>query len=222
MTQLVAAWQIGLMSWTASTPTRCLLVLCATFCGACDGSGGDRDGGAAGADAGGLAAAHARLSWRMRCTSATDCPFEDPPARSIDHDNGEDGHEVICDVQFNGETRRMDLTARAPDGYGIEVRGATIGPEGGRLMGSLCQIRVFEPDDVDLLTMCTSSNPSEGSACQLQRIDIRDVDGVPSLIAELRCLDAPEEGRPMTMRDITPAMATSGSTEIVFTGCAGL
>jgi len=189
---------------------------------ACDGGGGGADGGGGGgADAGGSGAAHATLSWRMRCTTPADCPFEDPPARTIDHDDGQDGHEVLCDVQFNGSTRRMDLTARSPDGYGIEVRGATIGAEGGRLMGSLCQMRVFEPDDVDLLTMCTSSNPSAGSACQISRIDIRDVDGVPALLAELRCVDAPQEGG-SELRDVTPAMATSGSAELMFTGCAGL
>lgn len=187
---------------------------------ACDGDGGGADGGG-GADAGGSGAAHATLSWRMRCTSPVDCPFEDPPARSIDHDDGQDGHEVRCDVQFDGTTRRMDLTARSPEGYGIEVRGGTIGEAGGRLMGSLCQIRVFDPDDVNLLTMCTSSNPSEGSACQISRIDIREVDGAPALLAELRCVDAPEEGGG-EVRDITPPMATSGSAELVFTGCAGL
>ncbi|MCA9607555.1 MAG: hypothetical protein KC619_18235 [Myxococcales bacterium] len=197
------------------------------FCGvlllaACDGGGGGSDGGGGGTDAGGgPTIAHATAAWRMRCTSG-DCPAEDPPARMLDHDHGQDGAEVLCDLQFNGTTRRMDLTVRSAEGWGFEVRGATIGENGGRLMGSLCQIRVFEPGDVDLLTMCTSSNPSPGSACQISRIDIRDVDGVPTLLAELRCVDAPSEARPSDVRDVTSATSTSGNAELVFRGCAGL
>ena len=171
-------------------------------------------------DAGGEAAVHASLAWRMRCASA-DCPLEDPPARTIDHFNGQDGHEILCDLQFNGETRRMDLTARSASGYGIEVRGAQIGPEGGRLMGSFCQIRVFDPDDVTILTSCSSSNPTADTACQINRVDIRDVDGVPTLLAELRCAGAPEEGRPSELRDVTSATASEGA-QLTFTGCAGL
>ena len=190
-------------------------------CAVSTGGGGGSDGGSPGVDAGGVAVAHASLSWQMRCTTG-DCPFEDPPARSIDHDQGQDGHDIRCDLQFDGTSRRLDLTARSPEGYGIEVRGGTIGLEGGRLMGSLCQIRVYEPGDVDLLTMCTSSNPSTGSACSLQRIDIRDVDGVPTFLAELRCTDAPSEARPSDVRDVTSATATTSPTQLTFTGCAGL
>lgn len=189
---------------------------------ACDGGGGGSDGGGGGTDAGGgPTVAHVTADWQMRCTTG-DCPFEDPPARALDHDNGQDGAQVLCDLQFNGTTRRMDLTARSAEGWGFEVRGATIGPEGGRLMGSLCQIRVYEPGDVDLLTMCTSSNPSAGSACQLSRIDIRDVDGVPTLLAELRCVDAPAEARPSDVRDVTSSTSTSGNAMLAFRGCAGL
>ena len=144
-------------TWQAEPMIR-RLGLAALLLTACDGGGGGSDGGSPGVDAGGVAVAHASLSWQMRCTTG-DCPFEDPPARSIDHDQGQDGHDIRCDLQFDGTSRRLDLTARSPEGYGIEVRGGTIGLEGGRLMGSLCQIRVYEPGDVDLLTMCTSSNP---------------------------------------------------------------
>lgn len=196
-------------------------VAMALLLGACDGGGGT-DGGSPGVDAGGgVAVAHATAAWRMRCTTG-DCPFEDPPARTIDHDHGQDGHEVRCDLQFDGTNRRMDLTLRGPDGYGFEVRGATIGLEGGRLMGSLCQIRVFEPGDVDLLTMCTASSPSPGSACQISRIDINEVDLVPTLTAELRCNSAPSEARPSEVRDVTSATSTSGNGTFAFRGCAGL
>lgn len=218
MTGRAGAWHHGAMRW------RCWSLAwlpAALFVTACDGGGG-ADGGA-GVDAGGgPPVAHATVSWRMRCTSG-DCPFEDPPARMLDHDHGQDGAQVLCDVtQVDGSTRRMDLTVRSAEGFGFEVRGATIGLEGGRLMGSLCQIRVFEPGDVDLLTMCTSSGPSAGSACQITRIDIRDVDGVPSLLAELRCVDAPAEARPSDVRDVTSASSTSGNAELAFRGCAGL
>jgi len=212
VTSGAAAWQSEIM--------KCRIGLSALLLVACGGGGADTDGGGGGVDAGGPAAVHASLSWRMRCASA-DCPFEDPPARTINHFNGQDGHEIICDLAFNGETRRMDLTARSASGYGFEVRGATIGPEGGRLMGSLCQIRVFDPDDVNILTSCSSSNPTADTACQISRIDIRDVDGVPTLLAQLRCAGAPEEGRPAELRDVTSATA-SEAAELVFTGCAGL
>ncbi|MBX3274041.1 MAG: hypothetical protein KF729_27495 [Sandaracinaceae bacterium] len=197
-----------------------LVALAALLVGGCDGGGGGTDAGG-GHDAGGARAAHARASWRMRCASG-ECPAVETPARTIDHDHLQDGHEVRCDLPLEGATRRMDITARSPDGYGFEVRGATIGADGGRIMGSLCQIRIFEPGDVDLLTTCTSSSPAPGTACQLSRIMIRSVDGVPTLSADLRCDDAPADGRPSELRDVTSPTSAGASAELAFTGCTGL
>ena len=201
---------------------RSLLVLALLLSG-CDGDGGSGDGGG-GADSSTVPSGpHVVTGWRMRCASGT-CPPEDAPERYLDHSHGQDGADVRCDLQFDGTTRRMDLTARSGmgSGYGFEVRGAMIGEDGGRLMGSFCQIRFFEPDDVDTLTMCTASSPSDGMACQINQIDIRDVDGVPTLLGQIRCDDVPAEGSPGQIRNITSPTATSGAAEFAFTGCAGL
>lgn len=198
---------------------RLLSALTVSLLIAC-GGGGSLDGG--GDDAGFVPTApHASMSWQMRCTEGT-CPPADPPARTIDHDNGQDGFEVVCDLFPEGTGRRMDLTARSPEGYGFEVRGAQIGLEGGQLMGSLCQMRVFEPDDVNVLGMCGRSLPSDGTPCQIQRIDLRDVGGVMTLFGEVLCERVTEEGDPSDLRNMTSATMTNGYASFEFTGCVGI
>lgn len=187
----------------------------------CGGDEVGTDAGGPEVDAGALVGPSATLSWQVRCVSGR-CPAEEPPARTIDAQNGQDGHEVACDLTLEGEDRRLDLTARHSDGYGIEVRGARVGPMGGRLLGSLCQIRVFEPTDTTVFEPCGSNLPTADRACQLQRVDIRDVDGVPTLEAELRCASAESEGDPLALRDVTSTTSTSGYAQLTFTGCEGL
>ena len=164
----------------------------------------------------------ATLSWVMRCNEGR-CPPEEPPVRTIDAHDGEDGHVIGCDLTETGTgTRRFDLTARLGERYGIEVRGASTGLMGGRLEGSLCRLTVLEEADVRLLAACGSSAPTADRPCQFQRIDIRDEAGVPTLFAELRCVAAPEERDPSDLRDITSPTAALGYAELVFTGCDGL
>ena len=201
---------------------RLLLVAIVALAG-CDGPGETDDAGD-GVDSGNpLAGPHLAMGWQMRCVEGT-CPPADAPARMLDHDHGQDGVEVRCDLQFDGTTRRMDITVRDPagTGHGFEIRGAQIAEDGGRLMGSFCQIRVFEPDDVDLLTQCSSNSPTADTACQISRIDIRDVLGVPTLLGELRCDGAPAEASRSQVRDVTSATSASGNAAFTFTGCAGL
>ncbi|HJL17916.1 MAG TPA: hypothetical protein RMH99_19785 [Sandaracinaceae bacterium LLY-WYZ-13_1] len=201
----------------AAIPALALLCTLA----ACDGDDGGEDGGMAGEDAAVPSGPRAVLSWRMRCASGR-CPAEEPPARSIDAVNGQDGHEVFCDLTLEGDERRLRLTARDREGNGIEVRGARVGPEGGRLLGSLCQIRVYETADVDVFGPCGSNNPTADRPCQLQRVDIREVDGVPTLTGELRCEEVPAEGDDTRLRDVTSPTSAAGHAELTFTGCLGL
>jgi hypothetical protein len=192
----------------------------ALLLGACDGEPGG-DAGTGADDAGAAAGPRAVLSWRMRCASGR-CPAEEPPARTIDAVDGQDGHEVACDLTREGDERRLSLTARDPEGNGIEVRGGRTGVEGGRLIGSFCQMRVFETADVDVFGACSSNNPAADRPCQLQRVDIRDVDGIPTFTAELRCEGVPAEGDDTRLRDVTSPTSTSGYAELTFTGCEGL
>ncbi|MEQ8891443.1 MAG: hypothetical protein RID93_27580, partial [Sandaracinaceae bacterium] len=148
-------------------------------------------------------------------------PAEVPAVRRGDAEAGRDGFEVDCDVTLEGEERRMNLTLRAPDGYGLEVRGAKMEPMGVRLVGSLCQIRIFEPADVDLFTPCASNPPTAERACQFQRLDISENEGFPSLTGELRCEAMPAERDATRLRDVTSA-TSSGFVEFVFQGCDGL
>lgn len=201
---------------------RSALVVALLFSG-CDATVGTDDGGG-GTDAGpGLTGPHVTIGWQMRCVEGV-CPPADPPARSLDHTHGQDGAEVLCDLQFDGTTRRMDLTVRSQmgAGYGIEVRGAQVALMGGALMGSYCQMRVFEPDDVDLLAPCGSNNPTMDRACQITRVDIRDIDAVPTLLGQFRCESAAEERSPTHLRDVTSPTSASGNGMFTFTGCAGL
>lgn len=202
---------------------RCFLIVSLLLAG-CDGETDPGDDAGPGVDAGNpLAGPHVVIGWRMRCVEGV-CPPEDPPARNLDHVHGQDGAEVRCDLQFDGTTRRMDLTVRsaAGVGWGFEVRGARIAEDGRRLMGSFCQMRVFEPDDVDLLTQCSGNRPTGDTACQISRVDIRNVDGVPTLLGEIRCESAPAEASPSQLRDVTSPTSTSGNAAFTFTGCAGL
>ncbi|MEC7520396.1 MAG: hypothetical protein VYE22_11050 [Myxococcota bacterium] len=187
---------------------------------ACDGGDAPADSGLTRPDAGPPDAPRVRMAWRVRCNDGV-CPPEEPPVRSVDAEDGQDGFEVACDVTLEGDERRMNLTVRSPEGWGLEVRGAKMEPMGVRLVGSLCQIRIFEPDDVDLFTPCSSNPPTPERACQFQRLDISENEGFPSLTGELRCEAAPAERDATRLRDVT-APASSGFAELVFQGCDGL
>lgn len=192
---------------------------------ACDddrGSGGDDDAGPPASDAGSFSGPRAVLAWQMRCAEEP-CPATTPPARTIDAYHGQAGHQVSCDLTIEGDQRRLALTALAAgSAYGLEVRGGQIGLEGGRLLGSLCQMRVYDEDDATILAPCGSNLPTADRPCQLQRVDIRDVDGVPTLLAELRCEGAAVEGSPTALRDVTAPASSAGYAMLQFTGCEGL
>ncbi|MFK7989630.1 MAG: hypothetical protein AB8I08_26670 [Sandaracinaceae bacterium] len=194
-----------------------LLVVSLTSCG--DDRGGEDAG--TGSDGATPSGPSATLSWQMRCDTEP-CPEPPSPARTLDATDGEAGHTVDCDLTIEGEDRRMNLTARLGDQYGIEVRGARIGLEGGRLIGSLCQIRVFEEADLTVFEPCQASHPSPDRACQFQRIDIRDIEGVPTLTGEFRCVGAQSEMSETRVRDVSSPDAAGGNVEFAFRGCAGL
>lgn len=204
-------------------PMRALWCALAALAAATACDGGDpppADAGEVRIDAGPPSAPRVRMAWRVRCNEGV-CPPEEPPVRMVDAEDGRDGFEVDCDVTLEGEERRMNLTLRAPDGYGLEVRGAKMEPMGVRLVGSLCQIRIFEPADVDLFTPCASNPPTAERACQFQRLDISENEGFPSLTGELRCEAMPAERDATRLRDVTSA-TSSGFAEFVFQGCDGL
>lgn len=204
--------------------TGLILLACNVLagCGGDDGSdAGSRDG-AAPVD-GSFSGPHAVLSWRVRCVSGR-CPTPETPIRSIDAFDTQAGHIVNCDMSFNPERteRRFDITASLGTQYGIEVRGAKVGPMGGRLIGSLCQIRIFESADETVFAMCGSNLPTVDRQCQFQRVDIADVAGVPTVTAELRCESAGAELDPLRLRDVTAPMSETGYAELTLTGCVGL
>jgi hypothetical protein len=199
--------------------------IAACFCAiltACDGSVAQMD---AGPDAPDLPdPPRANVSWRVHCGSGT-CPAEDPPARTIDAANGEDGHEVSCDLTVDGSMRQMRFLARLGDRYGIEVRGAEIGLEGGRIMGSFCRMRIWEEDDVTLFGPCSSNLSTADIPCQIQQIDIRDDDtGGPTqvLFAQFRCVNVEAEGDKANLRNVSAATAEAGYGELELRGCEGL
>lgn len=208
------------MGWTRWLSFLAAASLAAVALGACDGGGGGSDAGD-GDDAGAAAGPYARLAWRMRCVEGR-CPEPPSPERAIDAVDGVGGAEVRCDLTIEGDARRLVLTARDADGAGIEVRGAQIGLEGGRLMGSLCMMRVFEPDDATVFGTCSSNVPSADRPCQIQRVDIRDVDGVPTLTGELRCASVQVEGDSTRLRDVTSPTSSTEHAQFTFTGCEGL
>lgn len=171
-------------------------------------------------DEGGSDGVRAVLSWRMRCDSEH-CPLEEAPPRAIDAANGEEGHEVFCDLTMEGDERRLRFTARDANGNGIDVRGARIGLDGGRLLGSLCQMRIYETADVDLFAPCGSNPSSPTQPCQIQRVNLQNVGGVATMTGEFRCQDIALAGH-NNLRDVTSPTSSTGFAEFAFTGCDGL
>lgn len=191
-------------------------------CGDGDGGGdASMDGPSVMLRDSGLTGAHAFAEWRMRCNSG-DCPAMDPPARGVDRTDLELGATVDCDLSMEGTDRRMNLTVMSEDGYGWQLRGARTGVNGGRLLGTICEVRVFEPDDVDTIGTCSNNPPSPMTPCQFQRIDIDTVDGVPTLTGEFRCAEMQEMGDSSDLRDIASPTSPSEFASFTFTGCVGL
>ncbi len=200
----------------------CCLALALAGCG--DGGGGGdaaTDGPQVMFRDSGLTGPRAFVEWRMRCNSG-DCPAMDPPARGIDAQHLMDGATVECDLTIEGTDRRMNLSAMSPDGYGFRLAGARVPVTGGRIVDSFCEMRFFEPDDVDTIGPCTNNPPSPARPCQIQRVRIDDVDGVPTLTGEMRCETMQEVGDSRDLRDITSPTSASELATFTFTGCLGL
>lgn len=169
----------------------------------------------------GLSGASVFSEWRMRCNSGA-CPAVDPPARGVDAQDLEGGAAVGCDLQVEGTDRRMDLTVMSPEGYGWQIRGARLPIDGGRVVDRFCEMRFYEPDDVETIGACGNNPPSDTRPCQIQRVRIDEVEGVGVLTGEYRCIGMQQRSMSMNLRDIaSPTSATEFAT-FEFRGCIGL
>ncbi|MGE0785396.1 MAG: hypothetical protein AB7S26_06900 [Sandaracinaceae bacterium] len=170
----------------------------------------------------GLTGARVQADWRMHCNTGDCMPATDPPARSIAAINGELGAAVDCDLQIEGTERRFNLSAMSPDGYGFSIQGARLPIDGGRVIDMFCQMRVFEPDDVDTIGTCGANPPSPSRPCQIQRVRIQEIDGVNTVTGEVRCVEMQEFADSHDLRDITSPTSASELATFSFSGCVGL
>lgn len=201
-----------------------LLPLALSLAALAGGCGGEPGGGDAGAsDATVTGTPHARIAWRVRCAGGGACT-EDPPSRSVDHDDGQDGFTIACDVTPTGTgDRRFTLEVDSHAGYALRVRSATIGLDGDRIVGTGCRLQIDEAADFPLEGGCTSNPPTADRPCQIQRLDVTTTaGGEPALTGEIRCVAVPARGTSGVTRDVTHPDATSGHAIFELTGCAGL
>ena len=165
--------------------------------------------------------AHGRLSWQVRCDAMPGCMGL--AARSIDADDGEGGHRIACDVRELGDgTRRLAFSLADAAGHGLAVSGGIIPMDGGRLADAGCELTATEPDDFDLRGACGPNPPSEVTPCHVQRVDLDDSSGTPTLRAELRCVGLRGERSMGTERELTAVEAASAYAVLEMTGCEGL
>ena len=101
---------------------------------------------------------------------------------------------------------------------GFQLTGARIPGAGGRVTGDACEVRVFEPEDVDILGPCRGFPPSINRPCEVQ-VTVRDDSGPATVEGEVHCDGVEVRGRVLEGRDIVSDGSPFEPASFVVSGC---
>ncbi|MCS6799679.1 MAG: hypothetical protein NZ898_14395 [Myxococcota bacterium] len=140
----------------------------------------------------------ADMQWQVQCRVMGGC--SGIPQRSINHLDGEEGHEIECSATRAGAERIVTFSGYGR-GFGLEVRSARFNPAGSSVLGQAL-VRVEEGGN-RFEGYAGGTTPSDDQPCRLGNMRVsNEPDGV-TLFAELLCVNIPSPAARTLRREVT-------------------
>ena len=147
--------------------------------------------------------------WQVQCRCYGMCSAI--PTRDVQHLDGEDGHNVACEV-FERSGRRV-LTASVSRGseFELEIRDAEFMGMGGPVSGG-CQVTVVEGGN-EFRGACSANPPTVAQPCRISNLVINtDMDGNQQIEGDLLCFHLRSTADDTIRREIAlPNLQVAGS-----------
>ena len=142
----------------------------------------------------------ADLQWQVQCKIAGGCAGI--PNRSINNLDGEDEHDITCNVTTVDAVQFLTFRAFLGTDFGMSVTNARFPDGGGPLIGTDAVVEVEEGGN-RFQGNAGANTPTTGQPCRISNLRISEESDGPTIFADLLCVGLPARAAPSLIREVT-------------------